>query len=106
MDIQANLVYSPTRYDVASYFRSAFMEVREEKRLKMSPLTASGQISGTRYMRESRNFTHLLGTAILTNLPDMTSPPASDRLQNAIQYCTTVRKTGAVGTEAHSSVTV
>ena len=47
---------------------------------------ASGQIPRVRFERE-HNFTHSSGTIGLTNLPDMTSPAASRRLQNATKYC-------------------
>ena len=53
-----------------------------------------------------QKFTHLLGTASLINLPDMTSLAASGQPQNAIKYYTKMRKTGAVGIEAHNFVTV
>ena len=67
---------------------------------------ASGRIYGELLQRWSPNFTHLSGTASLTNLSDMTSLADSVRLQNVIQYCTEVSKTGAAGIEAYNSVTV
>ena len=76
----------------------------------MLPPTAWGRISPERFKRRSRNFTPLSETIGLTNLPDMTSLEAtyltSGKLHNAIKYCTNVRKTGAVGIEAHNSVPV
>ena len=45
-------------------------------------------------------------TLIVHNKPHMTSLAVSGRMQNAIKYCTKVRKTGAAGTESHNSVTV
>ena len=46
--IHADLVYSRTGYDITSYFRSAFIEVRK-KTPKMSPPTALGRTSVTRH---------------------------------------------------------
>ena len=43
------------------------------------------------------NHPYLSGTIGLTNLSDMTSLSASDRLQNAIKYFTKVLKTGSAG---------
>ena len=76
------------------------MEVREKKRLKMPHPTASGQISGERFKRVSRNFANLSGTASRRNLSDMTSLAVSDRVQNAIKYYTKLRKTGDAGIES------
>ena len=56
----------------------------------MPPPTASGGISREQFNRRSRNFTYLSGTIGPTNLRDMTSLAVSDRLQNAIEYCSTV----------------
>ena len=63
----------------------------------MSPPKALGRISPEWSEQESRNITHLPWTISLTNLPDMTSIAASGRLQNAVKYCTKVRKTGVAG---------
>ena len=68
--------------------------------------TASGRISGEQYKRGSGNFIRLSEIASLINLSDTMSLAASGRLQNAIKYCTKVRKMGAAGTQAHNSVTV
>ena len=48
-------------------------------------------------------FSSLSGTIGATNLPDMTSPAASSQLQNAIEYCTKVRKTVEAGTVEYVS---
>ena len=80
--------------------------VSPKKRSKLPPLMALGRISGHRFKRGSQTFTHISGTANLTNLPDMSSLAAFGRLQNAIKYCTKVRQTGAAGIEVHSSITV
>ena len=68
--------------------------------------TTLGRISPEQFKRGSRNFTRLSGTAGPTDLPDMTSLAAFSRLQNAIKYCTTVRKTDAAGKESNNSTTV
>ena len=60
----------------------------------MPPPTASGGISQERFRRGSRTFAGLSGTIGSQNLPNMTSLAASGRLQNAVKYCTKVRKTG------------
>ena len=72
----------------------------------MPPPIASGRIYGERFKRGSRNFTNLSGTDSLTNLLDTSLLAASGRLQNAIKYCTKVRKTGVASIEVHNSVTV
>ena len=46
------------------------------------------------------------GAIGLTNLQDMTSLDLRSRLQNAINYCTMVRKTGAAGKELNNQATV
>ena len=50
--------------------------------------------------------TWLSWTISSTNLPDMTSLAASRRLQNAIKYCTKVRKTGVASNESNNLVIV
>ena len=63
----------------------------------MLPPTALGRISREQFKRALRNFKDSSETISLTNAPDTTSPAASIRLQNALKYCTKVRKTGPVG---------
>ena len=46
-----------------------------------------------RFEQGSRHFAGLSWTIGPTNLPDMTLPAVSNRLQNAIKYCTKVHKT-------------
>ena len=72
----------------------------------MPPATATGRISGERFKRGCRNFTHLSRLTGLTQLLDMTALDASCRLQNANKHCTKVHKAGAAVIEAHNSVTV
>ena len=68
----------------------------------MSCQTASDGISRETLRRGSPNFTRFSGITDPTNLPDMRSPVASNRLQNAIQYWTKVmRKTGPAGQRIH-----
>ena len=57
------------------------------QRTKISPPAASGGISREQKYG-SRHFTPLSRTIGLINLPQMTSLAASDRLLNAIKYCT------------------
>ena len=83
-----------TRYDGTSYLRLELWKLRE-KDLKMPPLMASGRISPEWYKRGSQNFTHLSGTANLTNLRNMTSLAASGLPQNATKCCTKVRNNGS-----------
>ena len=91
VDIHTDIVYSRTGYDVIISFRS---EVTVKKRSKLPPPTASGGISQEWFKLRSRNFTHLLMTIGLTNLPDTTPLTSPSRLRNAIKYCTKLRKTG------------
>ena len=93
-DRRTNSLYSQTKFDVTSYFRS---EVVEEKTSKMLPVTTTGGISRERLKRGSGNFTHISGANILTNVLVMTSLAASNRLQNTIKCGTKDRKTGPVG---------
>ena len=65
-----------------------------KKRSKIPSPTASGLISGERFERRARKFTHLSGTVSSTKLPGMGSLAVSSRLQNLIKYCTKVRKNG------------
>ena len=65
-----------------------------DKRPKIGPLMASGGISRERFKQDSKNFTGISWTISPTNLQDMTSPAFSGWLENAIKYCTKVRKTG------------
>ena len=69
---------------------------------------ALGRLSSEQFKRGPRNFTTLSGTVSPTNLPvpDMTSLAASGQLQNATEYGTKVRKTGAAGIEMYKSVMV
>ena len=79
MDIQADLVYKNIGYDVTSYFRSAVNEIR--KTAENAAWDASGGISPERFERESRYLvTRVSGTVSPTNVHDMTSLAASDRL--------------------------
>ena len=72
----------------------------------MLPPMALGGISQERFKRGSKNFTCLSWTIGPTNVLDMTSPSVAGQLQNAIKYCTKVRKMGAAGIEGHNLVTV
>ena len=56
-----------------------------KKRPKMPHSTTLCQISPERFMRVSRNFTHLSGIVSPTKVPDRTKLAASGRLQNAIK---------------------
>ena len=91
MDIHTDIVYGHTGYDVIIYLR------REVIATKIVENTACGGLSRERFKGGSRNFTHLSRTIGLTNLLDTTSLAASSRLQNAMKYCTKVRKTSPAG---------
>ena len=73
---------------------------------KIWPLVVLGGICREQFKQGSPIFTHLSGTIGLTNLLDTTSLAASSQLQNAIKYCSRVRKTGVVSKELNNSATV
>ena len=96
ISIPTDLLYSPTEYDVTNCFKS---EVVAKNQSKMPPPMVSYGISWERFMTIMRgppNFKCLSGPIGFTNLPDMTSLATSGRLQNAINYCTKVRKSCTV----------
>ena len=64
------------------------------------------RVSQERFDQESPNVTRTSTPAHSTATPDRTSLAASGRLQNAINYYTKVRKTGAVGKESNNSIIV
>ena len=70
---------------------------RKLSRKEKNVATISGGIGRQQFKPGSRNFTHLSGAIGHTEVPDITSLVASGRLQNAIKYCTQVRKTGPAG---------
>ena len=55
---------------------------------------------------ESTNFIRTSIPTHSTAISDMTSIAASGQLQNAMKYCTKVRKTGPVSKGSNNSVTV
>ena len=77
-----------------------------KKLLKMPSLMASDGISREQFKRGSLDFMHLSGRIGLTNLLDITSQTVSDRLQNAIKYCTEVRQTSPAGKDSNNSAIV
>ena len=53
--------------------------------------------SRTVWARSPKFYMFIGAQSALTNLPDMTSPAISGRLQDAIKYCTKVHRTGPAG---------
>ena len=72
----------------ATYSRQLLREENVRKRRGLD------RISRENFEPASRNFTAVSGTIRPTNKPDMRSLAASSRLQNAVEYCIKVRKTG------------
>ena len=85
-NIHAANLYSDTAYEVASYFRSTFIEVHK-KRPKMPPPAALVRISRQLFKRGSRNCLSLSRTVSHIYLPDIAWLAAFGRLQIAIEYC-------------------
>ena len=80
MNIHIELLIILNRYDITNYFQS-----REEKNVEMPPPTASVEISRELFKRSiTKLYLH-----IWDNRQTFFSPP-----QNAIKYCTKVRKAG------------
>ena len=75
----------------------------QKKQSKMPRPTALGQIYQEWFKWGSQNFAALSGTISLTNLPHMPSLGPSIWLQNAIEYCIKVRKTGPAGKESNTA---
>ena len=73
-----------TGYDLTSYLRCSFIEVRKRVENIARLLRVWVKFLENGLSEESQNFTHLLGTSSFTNLPDMTSLAASGWLQNAV----------------------
>ena len=102
-DIHIDQLCSHAGYDVNNFFRTVAMA---KKTVENAATDGFGGHSREMFKQGLQNFTHLLGTIGLRELSDLTSLTASVRLQNAIRYCTKVRKTGASGKESNNSATV
>ena len=76
---------SKTTSDMMSPAASGHHLSKLEKWWEMPNLMAFSRICSERFKRGSHNFTESSGTVSPTNLPDMTSLAASDRLQNAVK---------------------
>ena len=90
-DINTDIVYSHTGYDVIIYF---WLEVIAKNCRKYCFWWLRAQYLENGSSEDEEIFKKLLEDNTLTNLPYMTSLAPSSRLQNAIRYHTTVWKTG------------
>ena len=88
-DIHTDPLHSNTGMDDTNYF---LLEVIAKKISKMPHPIASDGIYAERFKQGSSDFTQLLETIGRIHALDMTLLAASGRLQNAIEYCTKVRK--------------
>ena len=66
----------------------------------------AGANSSRTVQSKTSEFYRDIWTDISTAVPDMTSPAVSRRMQNMIEYCVKVHKTGPTDTEANNSATV
>ena len=71
-DFYIHYLWGPLLHRLAAIHNAEDRQPDSQTVQKMSPPTASGRISGERFKRRLRNWTHLSGTIGPTNLLDMT----------------------------------
>ena len=94
----ADLPYNHTGYDDASYFRSEAIAKINRRKCRLRRL-------GEEFMGNGFIHDHVIVNT-RTNVDYMTSPTASARLQNAIEYCIKVRKVSPAAKESKNSAIV
>ena len=94
-NIHTDVLNSHTEYDVNGYLLpvSSYRSSKNGRKCRLRRLRMEFVENGLYLVPGPPNFACLSATIGLTNLPDMMSLAASSRQQNAIKYCTKMRKT-------------